>query len=126
MHRAPGQSGPVVVVTNIKGRFHVLHYSSHEPCLMMTDIPLASPSCCKMGNLLRNTAAFHTVAMLHTRSTLSHSSPHQVIIITGPTAVGKTAVGLELAKRLGGEVISADSVQVYRTLDVGSDKVWWA
>lgn len=48
-----------------------------------------------------------------------------MIIITGPTAVGKTAVGLELAKRLGGEVISADSVQVYRTLDVGSDKVWW-
>ena len=52
---------------------------------------------------------------------LGHSE--QVIIITGPTAVGKTAVGLELARRLGGEVISADSVQVYRTLDVGSDKV---
>ena len=47
----------------------------------------------------------------------------QVVIVTGPTAVGKTAVGLELAKRLGGEVISADSVQVYRGLDVGSDKV---
>ena len=43
--------------------------------------------------------------------------------MTGPTAVGKTAVGLELAQRLGGEVISADSVQVYRKLDVGSDKV---
>ncbi|KAG1677586.1 hypothetical protein FOA52_014484 [Chlamydomonas sp. UWO 241] len=47
----------------------------------------------------------------------------QVIVVTGPTAVGKTAVGLELAKRLGGEVISADSVQVYRTLDIGSDKL---
>ncbi|KAJ9514926.1 hypothetical protein QJQ45_028663 [Haematococcus lacustris] len=47
----------------------------------------------------------------------------QVIITTGPTAVGKTAVGLLLAERLGGEVISADSVQVYRGLDVGSDKL---
>ncbi|MEW5316893.1 MAG: hypothetical protein WDW38_008234 [Sanguina aurantia] len=46
-----------------------------------------------------------------------------VIIITGPTAVGKTAVGLRLAQLLGGEIISADSVQVYRTLDVGSDKL---
>lgn len=48
----------------------------------------------------------------------------QIIIITGPTAVGKTKLGLELAKRIGGEIISADSVQVYRGLDVGSDKVW--
>lgn len=47
----------------------------------------------------------------------------KVVIITGPTAVGKTKLGLELAKRLGGEIISADSVQVYRGLDVGSDKV---
>jgi tRNA dimethylallyltransferase len=47
----------------------------------------------------------------------------RIIIVTGPTAVGKTKVGLELAKRLGGEVISADSVQVYTGLDVGSDKV---
>jgi hypothetical protein len=37
--------------------------------------------------------------------------------------VGKTKVGLELARRLGGEIISADSVQVYTGLDVGSDKV---
>jgi tRNA dimethylallyltransferase len=47
----------------------------------------------------------------------------KVIIITGPTAVGKTKIGLELAKRLNGEIISADSVQVYKGLDVGSDKV---
>ncbi len=43
--------------------------------------------------------------------------------MTGPTGVGKTAVALLLAERLGGEVVSADSVQVYRGLDVGSDKV---
>lgn len=48
----------------------------------------------------------------------------KIIIVTGPTAVGKTKIGLELAKRLGGEVISADSVQVYTGLDIGSDKVY--
>jgi len=47
----------------------------------------------------------------------------RVVVITGPTAVGKTAVGLEVALRMGGEVVSADSVQVYRGLDVGSDKI---
>lgn len=46
-----------------------------------------------------------------------------MLVVTGPTAVGKTAVGLALAQLLDGEVISADSVQVYRSLDVGSDKV---
>lgn len=46
----------------------------------------------------------------------------RVIIIAGPTGVGKTRLALALAKRLGGEIISADSVQVYRNLDVGSAK----
>jgi hypothetical protein len=56
------------------------------------------------------------------QSTLQPTRP-KVIIITGPTAVGKTKLGLELAKRIDGEIISADSVQVYRRLDIGSDKV---
>ena len=47
----------------------------------------------------------------------------RVIVLTGPTAVGKTAASLSLAEALGGEIISADSVQVYRGLDIGSDKV---
>ncbi|KAK9826713.1 hypothetical protein WJX81_000524 [Elliptochloris bilobata] len=47
----------------------------------------------------------------------------KVVIVTGPTAVGKTAVSLALAELLDGEVISADSVQVYKGLDIGSDKV---
>ena len=42
--------------------------------------------------------------------------------LVGPTAVGKTAVGMELARRLGGEIISADSMQVYRGLDILSAK----
>ena len=40
-----------------------------------------------------------------------------IIIITGPTAVGKTSLSIGLAKRIGGEIISADSMQVYRHMD---------
>ena len=47
----------------------------------------------------------------------------KVIIVLGPTAVGKTKIGIELAKRLNTEVISGDSVQVYKRLDIGSAKV---
>ncbi|KMT13197.1 hypothetical protein BVRB_4g086010 [Beta vulgaris subsp. vulgaris] len=46
----------------------------------------------------------------------------KVIVISGPTGAGKSRLALELAKRLNGEIISADSVQVYRGLDVGSAK----
>ncbi len=46
-----------------------------------------------------------------------------LIILTGPTASGKTALSVELAKRIGGEIISADSMQVYRHMDIGSAKV---
>lgn len=44
-------------------------------------------------------------------------------IIAGPTGVGKTALGIELAKRIDGEIISADSMQVYRHMDVGTAKI---
>ena len=43
-----------------------------------------------------------------------------LIILTGPTAVGKTALSLSLAERVNGEIISADSMQVYRGMDIGS------
>ena len=42
--------------------------------------------------------------------------------VVGPTAVGKTAVSLLLAERFGGEIINADSMQVYRGFDIGTDK----
>jgi tRNA dimethylallyltransferase len=44
------------------------------------------------------------------------------VVIAGPTAVGKTAVGIELAERLRGEIISADSMAVYRGMDIGTAK----
>ena len=46
-----------------------------------------------------------------------------LIILTGPTAVGKTAASIGLAKAIGGEIISADSMQVYRHMDIGSAKI---
>lgn len=47
---------------------------------------------------------------------------HTVIVITGPTASGKTPLGVSLALALGSEVVSADSMQLYRGLDIGSAK----
>jgi tRNA dimethylallyltransferase len=46
----------------------------------------------------------------------------RVLVLAGPTAVGKSAVAMELAARLDGEIISADSVQVYQGLEIGSNK----
>ena len=46
-----------------------------------------------------------------------------LIIIAGPTAVGKTALSVALAKRISGEIVSADSMQVYRGMDIGTAKV---
>ena len=46
----------------------------------------------------------------------------KLYLIVGPTASGKTAASLEVAKRINAEVISADSIQVYRGMDIGSAK----
>ena len=46
-----------------------------------------------------------------------------LIILTGPTAVGKTKASIGLAKALNGEIISADSMQVYKYMDIGSAKI---
>jgi tRNA dimethylallyltransferase len=50
------------------------------------------------------------------------SRDHTLIVIAGPTAVGKTAVAVELARRLGTEIISADSRQCYREMSIGTAK----
>ena len=46
-----------------------------------------------------------------------------LIILTGPTAVGKTKASIGLAKTIGGEIISADSMQVYKYMNIGSAKI---
>jgi len=47
---------------------------------------------------------------------------NKVIVIAGPTATGKTALAVELAIKVGGEVVSADSMQIYRKMDIGTAK----
>ena len=47
----------------------------------------------------------------------------KIIIISGPTAVGKTALSIELAKKFNGEIINADSIQIYKGLNIGSAKI---
>lgn len=46
----------------------------------------------------------------------------EVLVVTGPTATGKTKLGVMLAKALGGEVVSADSMQIYKYMDIGTAK----
>ena len=47
----------------------------------------------------------------------------KVLVIVGPTAVGKTALSIAFSKKFNGEIISGDSMQVYRSLDIGTAKV---
>lgn len=54
---------------------------------------------------------------------MSENKKKPMIILTGPTAVGKTDLSIQLAKAINGEIISADSMQVYRHMDIGSAKV---
>jgi tRNA dimethylallyltransferase len=53
---------------------------------------------------------------------LSVERPGPFLVLTGPTAVGKTALSIEVAERLGAEIVSADSRQVFRGLDIGTAK----
>lgn len=51
------------------------------------------------------------------------NSKPKVIVIAGPTASGKTALSIEVAKRINGEIISSDSMQIYKDMDIGTAKV---
>lgn len=58
------------------------------------------------------------------RSFLSAPSPlPKLVVVYGPTACGKTGLAIELAKMLGGEIVGADSRQIYRYMDIGTGKV---
>ena len=60
---------------------------------------------------------------MHEINTGAGVSRPPLVIIAGPTATGKTSASVALAERLGGSIISADSMQVYRGMDIGSAKV---
>ncbi|PIA61814.1 hypothetical protein AQUCO_00200067v1 [Aquilegia coerulea] len=80
-----------------------------------------------LGTMVFRLVSFNTLVprrMLTTccASTTKKSKKEKVIVISGPTGAGKSRLALELAKKLNGEIISADSVQVYQGLDIGSAK----
>lgn len=54
---------------------------------------------------------------------MEDTSKRPLVIITGPTAVGKTELSIKLAKTIQGEIISADSMQVYKRMDIGTAKI---
>jgi tRNA dimethylallyltransferase len=53
----------------------------------------------------------------------THFNPDPVLVLTGPSAIGKTSLSIELAKTFNCEIISADSMQVYKHMDIGTAKV---
>ena len=57
------------------------------------------------------------------RMQLKQNDKTRLLIVSGPTASGKSALGVQLALELGGEIISADSMQVYRGMDIGTAKI---
>ena len=61
--------------------------------------------------------------VIHESSILSPGTMQKLLVILGPTASGKSALAVELAKQFNGEVISADSRQVYKGLDIGTGKI---
>ncbi|KAK9085491.1 hypothetical protein Sjap_025902 [Stephania japonica] len=98
-------------------------------CALRTlGLTLATPPPPQLQPLLRyrtpnlNLNPRRTLVTAHSSSTPQKKEKEKVLVISGPTGAGKSRLALELAKRLNGEIISADSVQVYRGLDVGSAK----
>jgi tRNA dimethylallyltransferase len=53
---------------------------------------------------------------------LDREEKPKLVVILGPTAIGKSKLGIEIARRVGGDIVSADSLQVYRYLDIGTAK----
>ena len=82
-----------------------------------------------LGSLLRSTILSRMslgappLSMLPAHSAAALHSRAPGLVLSGPTATGKSAFAVEIARRLGGEIVSADSVQLYKRLDIGSGKI---
>jgi tRNA dimethylallyltransferase len=68
-------------------------------------------------------AVLSPVQMEQKQKALFNDRKRKIIVLAGPTGVGKTALSLQIARVIGGEIVSADSMQVYRGLDIGTAKV---
>jgi tRNA dimethylallyltransferase len=66
------------------------------------------------------TASYFSHHRIKNEVTPSH--PTKIVVVCGPTGVGKTGFAIELARRLGGEIVGADSMQIYRRMDIGTAK----
>jgi tRNA dimethylallyltransferase len=77
------------------------------------------------GHLARDRdSAYHRSRVTESTSTPNQRNPgRQIIAIVGPTASGKSALGIEVARQLDGEIINCDSVQVYREIEIATAKV---
>ena len=77
----------------------------------------------RQATFRRNGRAVASVANSATLTAAPKRERARVLALTGPTGVGKTALSLLLANRLNGEIVSADSAQMYRQFDIGTNKV---
>ena len=99
------------------------------PSINSRYIPIVSLSLAtqrpEVPTLLQPSVEANTGLTKAAKSVLGQASAasKKVLILTGATAVGKTDLSLRLAEALGGEIVSADSIQIYRDLDIGSDKL---
>jgi len=85
------------------------------------DVPPASREL-KAGTRRRDASAPRDCAPDHGFKAQIRSGKYHPVLLAGPTAVGKSKIALRLAEQFGGEIISADSMQVYRGLDIGTAK----
>ncbi|KAL3635359.1 tRNA dimethylallyltransferase 9 [Castilleja foliolosa] len=83
-----------------------------------TEMPLVRTSALRLRRTSRLLATYCSAAVAPKKK----GERQKVVVISGPTGAGKSRLALELSKRLNGEIISADSVQVYKGLDIGSAK----
>ncbi|XP_047334014.1 tRNA dimethylallyltransferase 9 [Impatiens glandulifera] len=97
-------------------------YGAVRTYTLRLDKPLFYRSSLSLHRRTRQRLLYATRSCTSVASLSAADKREKVIVISGPTGAGKSRLALELAKRLNGEIVSADSVQVYHGLDVGSAK----
>ena len=99
-----------------------IHYGLTPAQLVSIPIFIAGLAACGPARAPGTEARIADGGLKMAKPGLPTSASHLPIFIAGPTAAGKSQIALQLAEQLGGEIISADSMQVYRGLDIGTAK----